>query len=94
MKRINSNLIFVLFFIITSILLHHKSYDTFPKGRYALQQSDHYALALGFLDNGFDFFHPSSFSLTHQYPPKETLANCRLSYSSFFCGISNENFRF
>ncbi len=75
MKRINSNLIFVLFFIITSILLHHKSYDTFPKGRYALQQSDHYALALGFLDNGFDFFHPSSFSLTHQYPPKETLAN-------------------
>jgi hypothetical protein len=46
-----------------------------PKGDFALQQSDHYALALGFLDNGFDFFHPSSFSLTHEYPPEETLTN-------------------
>jgi len=62
---------FVLFFALSVFLLHNKSYKTYPSKIHAWAQSDHYVLSLGFLDNGFDFFHPQTYSLTHQFPPKE-----------------------
>ncbi|MCU4155960.1 glycosyltransferase family 39 protein [Carboxylicivirga sp. A043] len=44
-----------------------------PTSVHAWAQSDHYALALGFLDNGFDFFHPQTYALSHQFPPAKDL---------------------
>ncbi len=68
-EAIRYNMIFILFFFLTTTLLHLKSYNKLPTGVSASQQSDHYALALGFLDDGFDFFHPSSFALSNEFPP-------------------------
>lgn len=61
---------FSFFFLFSSIFLHHKSYDKPPTKVHAWAQSDHYALALGFYNDGFDFFHPTTFSLTHEFPAK------------------------
>lgn len=63
-------IVFVLLFFLSILLLHNKSYKTYPSKTHAWAQSDHYVLSLGFLENGFDFFHPQTYSLTHQFPPK------------------------
>ncbi len=62
---------FILFFLFVSVLLHNKSYKEYPSKIHTWAQSDHYVLALGFLDNTFDFFHPKTYSKNHQFPPKE-----------------------
>ena len=67
------NSIFILFFIITASLLHHKSWNKPPTGHHVWSQSDHYALSLGFLDNKFDFLHPKTYALNHEFPPKKEL---------------------
>jgi hypothetical protein len=66
------SLIFI-FLIITVGFLHHRSWNKPPTSVHAWAQSDHFNLALGFLDNGFDFFHPQTYSLTHQFPPSKKL---------------------
>ncbi len=56
----------ISFFLVTGILsyIFFKSNITlFPSFIHAWTQSDRYALALGFLNNGFDFFHPQTFNL-------------------------------
>jgi len=57
-KNFKCNLIFLLFFLISTLSLHFRSYNKLPVGLHAWQQADHYAISLSFLDNGFDFFHP------------------------------------
>lgn len=39
-----------------------------PSGVHAWAQWDRYAIALGFLDNGFHLFHPQTFVYNHQFP--------------------------
>lgn len=39
-----------------------------PSGIHAWAQWDRYALALGFLENGFNFFKPQTFVYNHQFP--------------------------
>lgn len=73
--KVSKNTIFILGFILSVILLHNKSYNEIPSKTHGWAQSDHYALALGFLENDFDFLHPKTFSLTHQFPPKKKLKN-------------------
>jgi hypothetical protein len=41
----------------------HDNIGLFPSFIHAWTQSDRYALALGFLNNGFDFFHPQTYNL-------------------------------
>lgn len=67
------NLLFVSIFIFTTLIMHHHSWKRLPTSKHSWAQSDHYSLALGFLDNNFDFFHPRTYSLTHQFPSKEQL---------------------
>ncbi len=74
-KKVNINVIFISLFIISAIFLHRKSYDKLPMGVHALQQSDHYAIALGFLDNGFNFFKPTSYTLNLEFPAEQNLVN-------------------
>ena len=42
--------------------------DEFPKNIHAWAEQDHYALALGFLNNGFDLFHPETMVYNKQFP--------------------------
>lgn len=62
-----------MFFVFAISVLHHKSWNKLPTGVHLWPQSDHYNLSLGFLDNEFDFFHPKTYSLTHEFPPKKEL---------------------
>ncbi len=71
----HKNVCFILFFAVASIFLHIKDYNKLPTSIHAWAQSDHYALALGFYNDGMDFFHPTTFALDHQFPPKEELKN-------------------
>ncbi|MES2591327.1 MAG: glycosyltransferase family 39 protein [Bacteroidota bacterium] len=48
---------------VLSILLYHSTITLFPAFTHSWTQSERYALALGFLHNGFDLFHPSTFNL-------------------------------
>ena len=56
--------------LLLSVFLFHKSLTLFPSHVHAWTQSDRYALAIGFLENGFDFFHPATLNLQPKYPPK------------------------
>lgn len=57
-------LIFLLLFLSAlSVVLYHSTIHLFPSFIHAWTQSDRYAIALRFLDNGFDLFHPATFNL-------------------------------
>ena len=53
----------VLIIASGSIYFLRDNISVFPSFLHAWTQSDRYALALGFLENGFDFFHPKTFNL-------------------------------
>lgn len=50
------------------LFFHAKNLNEFPLWTHAWAQSDRFAIALGFLDNGFDFFHPQTFVMNKQFP--------------------------
>jgi hypothetical protein len=49
--------------LICSIFLYHDTITLFPAFIHSWSQADRYAIALGFLENGFDLFHPQTFDL-------------------------------
>ncbi len=63
MKRIIPYLSLVIL-IAALALFHRNNINKFPSRIHAWSQSDRYALALGFIDNGFDLFHPQTYNLT------------------------------
>ncbi len=76
MKVLLKNSLLIILFTYVSILLHRGEINDFPKHIHAWAQSDYYALSLGFIDNGLDFFHPQNFVQNPQFPdyfqtPKE-----------------------
>jgi hypothetical protein len=54
--------------VCLGLALNLKYLNKFPKHIHAWAQTDRYALALGFIDNDFDFFHPQTMVLNHQFP--------------------------
>lgn len=66
MKRIS--LTVLLIFFAFCIIYNANYLSEFPKYTHAWAQSDRYALSLGFIDNDFDFFHPQTYVLNHQFP--------------------------
>jgi hypothetical protein len=76
MKRVlKQNIIFIIIFIVASLFLHYKDINKLPSSIHAWAQSDHYALALGFHNDGFNFFKPTTFALDLQFPAKEQVEN-------------------
>ena len=64
LKSERSKIILLLVILIPlSVFFFHNSITLFPSFIHAWTQSDRYALAFGFLNNGFDFFHPQTFNL-------------------------------
>jgi hypothetical protein len=53
----------LLILLSGSIYFFRDNISLFPSFIHAWTQSDRYALALGFLNNGFDFFHPKTYNL-------------------------------
>jgi hypothetical protein len=61
----------ILVIVITLFLgaiFHFNYIDEFPSHIHSWAQSDRIALALGFIDNGFNFFKPQTYILNHQFP--------------------------
>lgn len=56
-------ILFLSFILLAlSVLFYHNTISLFPAYLHSWTQSDRYAIALGFLNNGFDFFHPETFN--------------------------------
>lgn len=75
-STIGSKHLFIVIFILTVLsIFYYKDVVTgFPSHIHAWAQSDRYALALGFLKNGFDFFQPQTYNLNPQFPSTQILA--------------------
>jgi hypothetical protein len=59
----------ILFVIsVISFLFQIKTFNQFPQYKHNWAQSDRYALALGFINNGGDFFHPETLIYNNQFP--------------------------
>lgn len=50
------------------LFFHLKHLRDLPSHVHAWAQADRYALALGFINNGFDLWHPETFTFNHQFP--------------------------
>lgn len=62
-------LVFVTFFILlTGLYFQWPYFNEFPLFTHAWAQSDRYAIALGFIQNNFDLFHPQTFVFNPQFP--------------------------
>ncbi|MFL5764704.1 MAG: hypothetical protein ACJ77K_12240 [Bacteroidia bacterium] len=57
-----SILLLVLLLFGAGVLIYGPTLQLFPSFIHAWTQSDRYAIALRFLDNGFDLFHPATFN--------------------------------
>lgn len=74
LKKINTALYFILpGLVLTTLFWGHLS--EYPQYVHAWANYDYLALAHGFIDNGFDFFHPQTYVYNHQFPDKFTVAH-------------------
>ena len=67
MKKL-SNLKGLLILVFMSVTLSGERIMDPVKDRHAWALADHFAISIGFLDNGFDFFHPRTHCLNPQFP--------------------------
>ena len=69
MKRIRIFLPIPLILIGLALFFLQRNYmDEYPQYIHAWAEQDHYALALGFINNGFDLFHPETMIYNKQFP--------------------------
>ena len=66
-KRLNENFVFLIA-LVPILFLQFRYINEFPSHIHAWAQSDHYALAIGFTNNGFNFFKPETLIYNHQLP--------------------------
>ncbi len=66
MRDCFKNTFILCFIIILGFIYHHKYINEFPSHIHAWAQSDRYALALGFIDNGLNFFKPQTMVYNHK----------------------------
>ncbi|MGB3946801.1 MAG: glycosyltransferase family 39 protein [Bacteroidia bacterium] len=62
-KKTLSIVVLLTTLVVASGLLYRETITLFPSFIHAWTQSERYAIALCFLENGFDFFHPCTFNL-------------------------------
>ena len=69
MKRLRILLPIPLLVIGLAMFFLQRNYmDEYPTHIHAWAEQDHYALALGFINNGFDLFHPETMIYNKQFP--------------------------
>lgn len=64
----------LIFIVLVGLNIQYPYMNEFPSFIHAWSQSDRYAIALGFLDNNFDLFHPETFIYNKQFPNEWTCA--------------------
>ena len=62
------DLLAVLIVLILGIILQYRYMNEFPMYTHAWAQSDHYAIALGYTDNGLNIRKPQTYVLNRQFP--------------------------
>jgi hypothetical protein len=67
MKKFESS-IAICIICLLGVIFQHAYVNEFPSYTHAWAQGDRYALALGFVENNLDFFHPQTYVLNHQFP--------------------------
>ena len=74
----------IIIITIIGYFLNSNFFNEFPSFTHAWAQSDRFALALGFENNGFNFFKPETFVLNHQFPDNwETPSNTSITAVDF-----------
>lgn len=58
----------VIVIALYGLQLHYRYVAEFPAFVHSWSQTDRYAIAIGFLNNNFDLFHPETLILNKQYP--------------------------
>lgn len=82
-KKYNPYIIISILITVASIF-HFKTINEFPQYKHCWAQCDRYALALGFIDNGGDLFHPQTFVYNNQFPDDfETIKNNTITSVDF-----------
>ena len=61
-------IIALVFIVLCGLFIQYPYMNEFPSFIHAWSQSDRYALALGFINNDFDLFHPETFIYNKQFP--------------------------
>jgi hypothetical protein len=69
-KKIKEKILVFSLIIGLIIIYQYKYINEFPSHIHAWAQSDRYALSMGFLNNGLNFFKPEMFIYNHQFPGK------------------------
>lgn len=67
-KTIATFLIAMLFVVAAGLYIEWDYMNEYPSHIHAWAEQDHYALSIGFLNNGFDFFHPETMLYNKQFP--------------------------
>ena len=82
-KKYQPYLIITILFIV-AFIFNFKTINEFPQYKHCWAQCDRYALALGFIDNDGDFFHPQTFAYNNQFPNDfETIKNNTITAVDF-----------
>ena len=69
MRRFRISIPIPLVVIGLALFFLQRNYmNEYPKHIHAWAEQDHYALALGFINNGFDLFHPETMIYNKQFP--------------------------
>ncbi len=74
-------LLVVVILLIIGGFFFYDQFFSFPSHLHAWSQGDRYALTIGYLNNGLDFFRPSTLNLYPEYPPHNGI--------TFFTGITS-----
>ncbi|MBK9292062.1 MAG: glycosyltransferase family 39 protein [Bacteroidetes bacterium] len=66
-----TNILTVFLLLVWVAVVYRSSVNSFPSHVHAWTQSDRYALTIGYLENGFGLFRPSTPNLWPKYPPEQ-----------------------
>ena len=70
-----SSVIALFFVVLIGLFIQYPYMSEFPSFIHAWSQSDRYSLAIGFINNGFDLFHPETLIYNKQFPNWWTYAH-------------------
>lgn len=68
MKDRIKHIIAFIIIVLAALFIEKNHMNEYPQYIHAWAEQDHYALALGFIDNGYDFFHPQTMIYNKQFP--------------------------
>lgn len=87
------HLIFGAVILLFGLSFHLNSLGEFPLGHHSWTQTDHYILSLRFQENGFDFFHPETNTITRdlvdgkEVPTGETITAVDFPIHQYLIGL-------